>query len=68
MKELIVSLIAKQLACQSDSLRTQFFGSGIETGVRYCVIDDLLPEEIAHRIHKAFSETASMRLMDSLRE
>ena len=68
MREQIVSLIAKQLEYQSDSLRTQFFDSGIESGVRYCVIDDLLPEAIAHHIHKAFPEASSMRLMDSFRE
>ena len=68
MKEQIVSLVAKKLKSQVDSLRTQFLESGIETGVRYCIVDDLLPEELSSRIHQAFPEAASMRLMDSLRE
>ena len=34
MKEQIVSLVAKKIECQNDSLRTQFLATGIETGGR----------------------------------
>lgn len=68
MKEKIISLIVEKLENQVESLRAAFLDSSREVGVRYCVLDNLLPDDIAYRIHKAFPAASSMRLMDSFRE
>lgn len=68
MKEQITSLVVKQLESQVETLRARFLESSNEVGARYCVLDDLLSEDIADRIHKVFPAASSMRLMDSFRE
>lgn len=68
MKEQIVSLVVARLENQVESLRAAYRDSFSEVGVRYCVLDNLLPDDIAHRINKAFPAASSMRLMDSFRE
>jgi len=68
MKEQLVQLICDRLNRSADQLSREFAESAREVGVRYAVVDDLLPEEIARRIHAAFPDPASMRLMDSFRE
>ncbi|MEH0165265.1 2OG-Fe(II) oxygenase [Paucibacter sp. JuS9] len=68
MKEELVQLIVERLARDRAALRQAFEASRAEVGVRYCVIDDLLPQALAERIHAAFPKPESMRLMDSFRE
>lgn len=68
MKEEIISIVVKRLGNQFETLRACFLGSSNEVGSLYCVLDTLLPEDIADRIHKVFPTASSMRLMDSLRE
>jgi Rps23 Pro-64 3,4-dihydroxylase Tpa1-like proline 4-hydroxylase len=67
-KEEIVALILARLNENAGALAESFHRSATEVGVRYCVVDDLLPEELAQRIYSAFPQTGSMRLMDSFRE
>lgn len=68
MKEKITSIIVRKLESQVETLRNNFLQSSNEVGVRYCVLDNLLPEDISRKIHKVFPAAASMRLMDSFRE
>lgn len=68
MKEDLVQLISARLSSELDRLQQQFAHSGGEVDVRYAVLDGLLPDEIAQRIHAVFPPPASMRLMDSFRE
>lgn len=68
MKEELVQLICKRIAEQSDALREQFQASVHEVGVRHAVLDDLLPVDLANRIHQQFPPANAMRLMDSFRE
>ena len=64
----LVDLICQRLRYKQDALCAQFRASASEVGERYASIDDLLPDELAQRIHKAFPSAAQMRLMDSFRE
>jgi len=68
MKEQLVELIVSRLASERDTLQKAFQAAKNEVGVRYCVVDDLLPQALAERIAAAFPTTAQMRLMDSFRE
>jgi len=68
VKEEIVQLIVTRLARDSDQLAAAFQASHSEVGVRYCCIDDLLPEKLARRIHERFPKPETMRLMGSFRE
>jgi len=68
MKEQIISLVIERLENQLESLRAAFLKSSSEVGVRYCVLDNLLPDDIAHRINKVFPAASSMRFMNSFRE
>lgn len=68
MKEQLVELIVARLATERDSLQKAFQASRNEVGVRYCVVDDLLPHALAERIHQAFPKPSAMRLMESFRE
>ncbi|MEN9419577.1 MAG: hypothetical protein RI988_3197 [Pseudomonadota bacterium] len=67
-REQIVGLILQRLASQEVDLRSSFERSRNEVGVRYCVVDDLLPMEVAKEVHARFPQPSSMRLMDSFRE
>lgn len=67
-KEVLVGLILTKLQTHADSLSAAFELSSKEVGVRFCVVDDLLPLEVAERISEAFPNPESMRLMDSFRE
>lgn len=68
MKNQLVELIVARLHDQAELLSRQFADSKADVGVRYCFVDDLLPVELAHRIHSAFPPPESMRLMKSFRE
>ncbi len=68
MKEKIISLIVEKLENQVEHLRASFLKSSDELGVKFCFLDNLLPDNIAYRIHKVFPDASSMRLMDSFRE
>ncbi len=67
-QNLLIDLILSRLEMQAESCRDKFETSRREVGVRYCIVDDLLPGEIAERIYTAFPKTESMRLMHSFRE
>lgn len=67
-KDCLVQLIAGSLARRTAQLASDFSRSKDLIGVRHVVIDDLLPENIAHDIGSAFPAGGSMRLMKSFRE
>jgi len=66
LKELS-SLIVAKLRSKSGELRAAFARPSIGR-TRVAVIDDVLPPEIAKRIHDAFPPNEKMRLMSSFRE
>ena len=67
-KEELVNLILAKLLPLSDLLSDEFQASKEEVGVRYCVVDNFLPIDLAKQISGAFPDLGSMRLMDSFRE
>jgi Rps23 Pro-64 3,4-dihydroxylase Tpa1-like proline 4-hydroxylase len=67
-RESLVQYIVARLARDEADLREQFARSAGIVGVRHCVIDNLLPDDIAQRIHAAFPRPEAMRLMSSFRE
>lgn len=67
MREKLVDLIVERLERDSTKIRDEF-GSDPSIKTKYCAIDDLLPEDIAGRVAKAFPESETMRLLDSFRE
>ena len=58
----IAELMLARLAQAKDAAAAQF------SRERYFVVDDLLPLEVADRIHRAFPPSSQMRLRSSLRE
>ena len=68
VRDQLVKLVCARLADAVKRLQSDFHGSIAEVGVRYAVLDDLLPDELAQRIHAAFPPPQSMRLMDNFRE
>lgn len=68
MKESLAEIITKRLESDFESLKEQFFESIKKVGVRHVVVDNLLPVDIAERIHAAFPPCDSMRMMNSFRE
>ncbi|EQA54351.1 2OG-Fe(II) oxygenase [Leptospira kmetyi] len=62
------SYIHSKLKSNLSDLKANFQNSVREVGVRYCYLDDLLPNEIANRIDSVFPKKNEMRLMDSFRE
>ena len=68
MREEIVQLILDRLKRDSDALLAQFEVSVASVGVRYCIVDNLLPEALVLRIADAFPPIERMRLMASFRE
>jgi len=68
MNEDLVNLIVKRLSTDLGKLSSDFASSVADVGVRHCVIDDLLPEELATHIHEIFPSGSNMRLMDNFRE
>lgn len=66
--EELVTIIVRRLESLSKTLNSQFLVSKREVGVRYCYVDELLPENVALGIYDAFPAVTSMRLMSSFRE
>jgi Rps23 Pro-64 3,4-dihydroxylase Tpa1-like proline 4-hydroxylase len=60
--------IADRLESEKQRLQQQMATAQAEVGVRYCVLDNLLPSEIASEIACAFPPIKAMRLMSSFRE
>ena len=67
-KNELVDMIVSKLLPLIGKLSKEFQLSGNKVGVRYCVVDDLLPVELAGKISEVFPALNSMRLMDSFRE
>lgn len=67
MREKMVGLIVERLDTEADRIRAEF-GADTSIKAKYCAIDDLLPNELADRIGRAFPASQAMRLMDSFRE
>jgi hypothetical protein len=68
MREEEVQLILDRLGCESCALQARFEAPVAAIGVRYCVVDDVLPGPLARRISAAFPGAEKMRLMNSFRE
>lgn len=67
MREELIELILERLRRGADEIREDFhLDKGIKT--RFTAIDDLLPEETARKIFRAFPPLTEMRLLDSFRE
>lgn len=67
MRDKLVSLICERLGRESDNIASDFRADQ-NVGARFCIIDDLLPDDIARRISGAFPPAAEMRLMKTFRE
>ncbi len=67
MREQLITLILDRLGRDTDRIRKDFH-SDKAIATRFCAIDGLLPEEIAHRIASSFPPVETMRLLDSFRE
>lgn len=64
----IADLIAKSLTKNKDELKRMFESSIDKVGVRYCYLDNLLPENLALEIYNCFPGKEKMRMMSSFRE
>lgn len=64
-REQLAGLIAARMAQELDRLSADFRKPN---GINACVLDDLLPEEIALRIFEAFPAQGRMRFNNTLRE
>ncbi|MGQ0620443.1 MAG: 2OG-Fe(II) oxygenase [Panacagrimonas sp.] len=62
---LLGTLIAERLRGSHGQLAQQFSSTA---PIRYFVLDDLLPRDVATDIHRAFPAPANMRLRDTFRE
>ena len=67
-KEIIVHHICEKLKSNLEGLTAQFHISIADVGVRYVIVDNLLPVQIADEIFKAFPSQEYMRMMKSFRE
>ncbi len=67
MKEEIIKLIVARLENDAEFLRADFHADK-KIATHFTAIDNLLPEDLARKIHEAFPPTDEMRLMDSFRE
>jgi Rps23 Pro-64 3,4-dihydroxylase Tpa1-like proline 4-hydroxylase len=63
----IAPLVAQRLRAETARMRAEFERPRIG-GTRYTLVDDVLPVELARRIHAAFPPTGEMRLLESFRE
>ncbi|TGN18796.1 2OG-Fe(II) oxygenase [Leptospira idonii] len=64
----LVQLIVQRLEKSKAELKNFFLNSNKEVGVRYCYLDDLLPDSIAREIYNRFPTKEKMRFMSSFRE
>ncbi|KON75696.1 2OG-Fe(II) oxygenase family protein [Leptospira kirschneri serovar Mozdok] len=67
-REELVSYIQSKLSSNITELKNNFQNSISEIGIRYCYLDDLLPEKIAKKIYSVFPKKNEMRFMDNFRE
>ncbi len=67
MKEEVIGHILARLGKDAAAL-TQEFNRERGLPTRFAIIDDLLPDETARAVHKAFPPVEKMRLLDSFRE
>jgi Rps23 Pro-64 3,4-dihydroxylase Tpa1-like proline 4-hydroxylase len=63
----LANLILARLDAEAPRIRAEF-SSPRGTRTRHAVVDDLLPTEIAHRIHAAFGDGSAFLRRDSFRE
>ena len=68
MKEDFVQLILSCLRADEAPLRAAFEASRAKLAVRHCVIDELLPADLARHVAEVFPRPDQMRLMNSMRE
>lgn len=67
MREEIIKHILEKLEADSEKIKADFQADkGIKT--KFTAIDNLLPEELAHKIYEVFPSGEKMRLLDSFRE
>jgi Rps23 Pro-64 3,4-dihydroxylase Tpa1-like proline 4-hydroxylase len=67
MREELIELILERLDRGSDAIKRDFqTEKGV--GTHFTAIDNLLPDDVAHRIADAFPPVDNMRLLDSFRE
>lgn len=67
MREELVKLILERLDRDAENIRSAF-GADKRVTASYAAIDDLLPDDIARKIHDAFPDNTQMRLLHSFRE
>src|SRR5258706_4656467 len=67
MREELVNLILKRLDRDAARIAADFAAEK-DIKTRFCMIDDLLPADLAQKIADAFPSTSEMRLMKSFRE
>jgi Rps23 Pro-64 3,4-dihydroxylase Tpa1-like proline 4-hydroxylase len=67
-RDKLAHLIANRLDSEKVNLQQQMATTGADVGVRHCIVDNLLPGEIAKEIYEAFPTIGEMRLMNSFRE
>jgi len=68
MQNFLPDIIAQRLYADFESVKASFNQSISQIGVRYAVIDDLLPLELAQRVSRAFPHPSKMRFVSSFRE
>ena len=68
MKDQVISPVFEQLESQVNTLRAYFLDSSNGVGVRYYMLDSLLPDDIVHRIFKAFLNSSLMSYLSSFCE
>lgn len=67
LKHDLADLISSRIRRESERLHTQF-ASQNQVRTRHCIVDDLLPDDIARKIFASFPPLETMRLMSSFRE
>ncbi|MFN2501919.1 MAG: 2OG-Fe(II) oxygenase [Pyrinomonadaceae bacterium] len=67
MREQLVTLILERIEREPARVAGDFAAEQ-NIGTKHCVIDDLLPAEVAHSIANVFPPTDDMRLMRNFRE
>ncbi len=64
----LIDHICSALNSCAEKAKVKFADSVKEVGIKYCYVDDLLPQPIAQAIYDAFPGPNEMRLMSSFRE
>lgn len=65
-KEAIAEIILKKLRQEKEQLKQQF--DATKQGIGHFYVDDLLPEQLTHKIHAAFPQKEQMVRKKTLRE